>query len=695
MRGSDSRLEYILSDWLTGLERVTGKAGRRSGDGWRFPCPAHGGDGFNLVIVERNGKILTTCHSHGCSHEAVCSALGFDGPEPRVVERRYKYRRADGGLHFTVHVKRDAATGKKSGRPWREPRGVTGPHPLYRLPELLEAGRTQPVLVVEGEHTCDAARAAWSNKPVVTWAGGCKSWRRTDWKPLRERRVTVAADADSPGREAAQAIATHLHEMGCDVALVLPEGESGDDLADWLRDGREKAIERMQGLLRPDEPGEARAPTATLAARSTEDKLDINQLGAVVRDEDTGRWAYTAGRGWFRRITGGLWRPDPQALALRARVQDLIDRRLAKSGTRARFVVETMEPAFAIDSDRWDADPHLAGLPNGRALDLRTGEIIDAGDAFITRQLAVVPERGEPTAWLSFLEETFSLTGETDRAIAWLQWWLRRSLSGDCRDESFVYLFGPRGTGKSCLYETWQHVAGEYAATVPGERFTSQRGTHRQWLANLAGARVVIVNELPERGRWQTPDLNALVSGEPITANFMRQGDFTFRSQAHVIVIGNHRLRVSAQSGFWRRLRLLECRHVPSAPDDRLKERLRAEAGRILRWVLDGPEAQPTKPAGMDANARTYMEEADHFAAWLNECVEIDANGFETFRKLHESYESWAKREGIDPPMKARTLGTKLTEQFGAGFDKKVSGRTLKCRAGVRLREVAVADGRG
>ena len=75
--------------------------------------------------------------------------------------------------------------------------------------------------------------------------------------------------------------------------------------------------------------------------------------------------------------------------------------------------------------------------------------------------------------------------------------------------------------------------------------------------------------------------------------------------------------------------------------------------------------------------------------------MEIDANGFETFRKLHESYESWAKREGIDPPMKARTLGTKLTEQFGAGFDKKVSGQTLKCRAGVRLREVAVADGRG
>ena len=424
-------------------------------------------------------------------------------------------------------------------------------------------------------------------------------------------------------------------------------------------------------------------------------KLDINQLGAIIRDEDTGRWAYTAGRGWYRRSEGGLWRRDPQALALRGRFQELIDIGIAQRGTRARLAVETVEPAFAVDPGRWDAEPHLVGLPSGRVFDLRTGQAVDGGDVFITRRLGVVPEDGEPTRWLRFLAETFSLTGEPDRVVAWLRWWLRIALSGDCRHESLVFLFGPRGTGKSTIAETWQYVVGEYGATVPGERLTSDRGTHRQWIANLAGVRHVFVNELPERGRWQTPDLNALVSGESITANFMHQGDFTFRSQAHVIVVANHRPRVSAQSGFWRRLRLVECRHVPNSPDDGLKERLRGEAGRILQWVLDGPEAQPKKPVGMDANARTYMEEADHLAAWLNECVEIDGNAFETAEALRSSYEAWSNREGIDPPMRPRTLGMKLTERFGAGFDKKVSGRTVKCRAGVRLRKVAVADGRG
>ena len=429
------------------------------------------------------------------------------------------------------------------------------------------------------------------------------------------------------------------------------------------------------------------------ASPTINDKLDINQLGARVRAEDAGRWGYTPGRGWFERVPGGLWRRDIDALALRGRVQGLIDGGIARPGTRARFVLETIQPAFAIDGDRWDSDPNLAGLPDNRILDLRTCEAIEAGDSFVSRRLGVMPEEGEPTEWLRFLWDTFGLTGEAEDVVSWLRWWFKYSLSGDCRDESLICLFGPRGTGKSTIAETWSWVMGGYGATVPGERLTSNRGTHRQWIANLAGARLVVVNELPDGGRWQTSDLNALVSGEPITANFMQRGDFTFRSQAHVIVVGNHRPGVSAQSGFWRRIRLLECRNVPRPPDDNLKVRLRTEAGRILRWALDSPDAKPDKPAGMDGCIRAYMEETDHFAAWLNECVEFDASAFEPTSALAESYFNYARRERIDPPMQQRKLENKLTEVFGAAKDRKVrrdgASKNRKCRNGARLRPVA------
>ena len=147
------------------------------------------------------------------------------------------------------------------------------------------------------------------------------------------------------------------------------------------------------------------------------------------------------------------------------------------------------------------------------------------------------------------LAETFADTGDPKGIIAWLCWWLRRSLSGDCSSEAFVFLFGRSGSGKSTLYETWQAVLGGYAAVVPGERLAGERTVHREWLARVAGARLIVVNELPERGRWATADLNALVSGEMITANFMRQGSFEFRSQASVIIVGNHAPPVRRRAG--------------------------------------------------------------------------------------------------------------------------------------------------
>lgn len=50
-----------------------------SPDTWRAQCPAHGGDGFSLAITRNaSGMILTHCHSHGCLHEDVMSALDLD-----------------------------------------------------------------------------------------------------------------------------------------------------------------------------------------------------------------------------------------------------------------------------------------------------------------------------------------------------------------------------------------------------------------------------------------------------------------------------------------------------------------------------------------------------------------------------------------------------------------------------------------
>ena len=178
--------------------------GRRSGEGWVACCPAHDDANPSLSVTDNpdGGAPLVHCHA-GCSQDAVLGelkarGLWMNGADAEL--RRYEYHRADGTPHLTVCMYRDRLTGKKPDkRPWRDPRGVKGPHPLYRLRELFAVDPARTVLVVEGEHTCDAARDAWPGEAVVTWAGGCKSWRQTDWTPLRERTVTICARCGRTG----------------------------------------------------------------------------------------------------------------------------------------------------------------------------------------------------------------------------------------------------------------------------------------------------------------------------------------------------------------------------------------------------------------------------------------------------------------------------------------------------------------
>ena len=63
------------------------------GNDLRIPCPAHGGDGLNLHITLKNGRVLYHCFSHGCEREAIESALGIHtdaqvGAAPALVHQR-------------------------------------------------------------------------------------------------------------------------------------------------------------------------------------------------------------------------------------------------------------------------------------------------------------------------------------------------------------------------------------------------------------------------------------------------------------------------------------------------------------------------------------------------------------------------------------------------------------------------------
>ena len=108
------------------------------------------------------------------------------------------------------------------------------PRPLLNLNDLL-ARPTDPVVVVEGEKTADAAALLFPGQLITTWPSGCKAFNKADWSPLIGRRVILWPDADAPGREAMAKLAAKLIREGIERVRIVtppPDAPEGWDLAD-------------------------------------------------------------------------------------------------------------------------------------------------------------------------------------------------------------------------------------------------------------------------------------------------------------------------------------------------------------------------------------------------------------------------------------------------------------------------------
>ena len=106
------------------------------------------------------------------------------------------------------------------------------------------------------------------------------------------------------------------------------------------------------------------------------------------------------------------------------------------------------------------------------------------------------------------------------------------------------------------------------------------------------------VNRGVQRATMYTPAvtivaawIKALTGGDPITARYMRQDFFTFEPTFKLFVAGNHKPRLkNVDEAIKRRLYLLPFMVTFKADqrDPDLPEKLMAEAGGILQWIIDG-----------------------------------------------------------------------------------------------------------
>ena len=347
--------------------------------------------------------------------------------------------------------------------------------------------------------------------------------------------------------------------------------------------------------------------------------------------------------------------------------------------------------------DSWDRDPMVIAMDNGQVVRLDRQEVVTASPvSMVSRSLQpglhLTEQTPESPSWNRFLWESLSAYPEKDRVEVadYLRRWAGYSLTGSTFNESFLFLAGRPGTGKSTYLETLLAAWGSYATTVAGERIASDLPAHRQWIARLVNRRLVVVTELPtKRSVWRTSELNSLISGESIEGNLMRQNSFAFLPVCKIIVSGNTRPAADPGSGIWRRMRLIRFESVPKQVDPHLKQRLKLESDGVLSWALNGwrdvLKAQKkghnglAVPKCIERETETYRSDQNDLGEWIEDCLFVEPGGFVAAGDLYQSYTSWATSQGVKYPLGQRALGRHLTS---LGYQSK---RTMKQRGYIGL----------
>ena len=351
------------------------------------------------------------------------------------------------------------------------------------------------------------------------------------------------------------------------------------------------------------------------------------------------------------------------------------NRAIAKYGERRTIAnIEALartDRRLVVRTDQWDADPWMLNTPGG-VVDLRTGALREASQAdYMTKITAVAPAGDCPT-WLRFLE---TATDGDAELIGFLQRMAGYCLTGSTRDHALFFVYGTGGNGKGTFLNTLQWIMGDYSKSAPADMFTERKNdAHTTELARLMGARLVAAQETEEGKRWAEAKIKALTGGDPVTARFMRQDDFEFIPQFKLVMTGNHKpgLR-NVDEAIKRRLHLIPFTvTIPAEKRDTgLADKLRAEAGGILQWAIEGCQQWVSgglrPPAAVLAATSEYLEQQDAIGIWLEECCDIHSHWTAKSSALYASYKAHAERSGeFALPMKRWVAAME-----GKGFTSK------------------------
>jgi P4 family phage/plasmid primase-like protien len=351
-------------------------------------------------------------------------------------------------------------------------------------------------------------------------------------------------------------------------------------------------------------------------------------------------------------------------------------------------------PGMSVGADIWDKDPFTLNVENG-TLDLKSGKLRPHSPSDLLTKLCPVeylPHAKSPV-WDAFLARIFPSLGMREYMARVFGY----TSSGDTSEHCMHVLHGAGSNGKSTMVSMLGHVLGDYFSSTDAGTFLAQRSdAPRNDLAALVGARMVSASETDVGRKLSEATVKVCTGDDSVTCRFLHKEFFTYVPQYKVFLMSNSRPEITGgDEGIWRRMRLVPFDvSIPEHErDHKLKDKLRAEASGVLRWVVDGFKAWQAngldQPAEVREATKEYREDMDPTTEWFAECCIVapgDHELFESTKMLYQSYRAYVLMEGAEEPIKQQQFYAFLNSRGLVQKSKKVAGKVIRGRAGIMLR---------
>lgn len=380
------------------------------------------------------------------------------------------------------------------------------------------------------------------------------------------------------------------------------------------------------------------------------------------------------------RMARKFWR---DTIALSNKIEDETIRRDAIKfynrygdlGHREKLVRDA-KTIYVVEFKEFDSHPDLYNCKNG-TLDLKTGDFREHRSSDMLTQVSNVfyDENAKCERWDKFIDEV--MEGD-EQSKALLQMISGYCLSGSTKLECFFMLYGESTrNGKGTFNNVMFKMHNDYAKTLRTEALSAKSfygngDSPNESIASLNGARYVCVSEPGESLVLDSDLVKALTGGDPITARFLHQHNFTFFPQFKIVINTNFLPLIKDDTIFSsERLFVLNfTRHFDAANrDNDLKNKLVKDENMsgIFNWCYEGYKMLERSgtlktPDKSKAIFNQYREDSDTTQQFINECLIASEGARTSFKKVYDRYRDWSRDSGFQACSK-KTLEKRLRKK--------------------------------